>query len=287
MAAVSVGIVDGRVLLDLPYSEDSRAEVDLNVVQTGSGRLVEVQGTAERGTFDRPQLDELLDSAREGHRRADAHPAAGAGLLRRILLATRNLGKVRELRELLVGLELELESLDAHPEVPEIEETGQTFEQNARAKASGSARASGIWAIAEDSGLVVDALGGAPGVFSARFAGRHGDDRANNAKLLRELAGESRREARYVCSLALAEAGGQVVATAEGRCEGSIAAAPRGGGGFGYDPLFLPALQPGRSMAELTLEQKNEISHRGEALRAFLPKIRVLFDGRDPRPRAG
>ena len=207
--------------------------------------------------------------------------------MRRILLATRNRGKVRELGELLDGLELELESLDAHPEVPEIEETGETFEQNARAKAAGSARAAGIWAVAEDSGLVVDALGGAPGVFSARYAGTHGDDRANNARLLRELAGESRREARYVCSLALAEPGGQVVATAEGRCEGQIASAARGRAGFGYDSLFLPALQPGRSMAELTLEQKNAISHRGEALRAFLPKLRAAFENRDSPPPGG
>ena len=202
--------------------------------------------------------------------------------MRRLLLATRNPGKLRELRELLdaagLGPDLALETLDAHPEAPEIEETGETFEANARLKAAGSARAAGTWTLAEDSGLVVDALGGAPGVYSARYAGTHGDDRANNARLLRELAGEARRSARYVCVVALANPEGEVVATAGGTCEGEIAAAPRGEGGFGYDPLFLPALCPGRSMAELAPERKRAISHRGRALRAFLPRLRARLE---------
>ena len=188
------------------------------------------------------------------------------------------------MRELLDGPEWELESLDAHPEVPEVEETGETFEENARAKAVCAARSAGIWAVAEDSGLVVDALGGAPGVRSARYAGTHGDDRANNAKLLRELAGETQRDARYVCALVLANPEGRVAVTVRGTCKGRIATAPRGRGGFGYDPLFLPALQPGRSMAELTLEQKHAISHRGKALRAFVPRIRALLETAESAP---
>jgi len=207
--------------------------------------------------------------------------------LRRLLVATRNRGKLRELRELLGGAEWELEALDTHPEVPECEETGETFDRNACLKAASAARAAGMWALGEDSGLAVDALGGAPGVRSARYAGGHGDDRANNARLLRELEGEPRRGARYVCALALADPEGRIAATASGRCEGEIAFAPRGGGGFGYDPLFLPASRPGFSMAELTPEQKHAIGHRGQALRAFVPRLRAHLPDAPPEDRGG
>jgi XTP/dITP diphosphohydrolase len=205
--------------------------------------------------------------------------------MRRLLLATRNEGKLRELHALLDGLELRLETLAGHPEVTDVEEDGATFEENARKKASHAARRSGLWAVAEDSGLCVDALGGAPGVRSARYSGVHGDDAANNARLLRELGPNPDRGAHYVCALALPRPDGEIVASARGVCEGSIAAAPRGTGGFGYDPLFLSERLPGLTMAEMPSEQKNLISHRGQALHAFLPLLRAhLSDTDEPKP---
>jgi XTP/dITP diphosphohydrolase len=207
--------------------------------------------------------------------------------MKRVLLATRNAGKLRELRELLDGVDVRLESLAAHPEVGDVEEDGATFEENARKKAGHAARASGLWSIAEDSGLCVDALGGAPGVRSARYAGVHGDDAANNARLLRDLASIRDRSARYVCVLALARPDGEVVVTTRGVCEGSIALEPRGKGGFGYDPIFVPERIPHVTMAELAPEQKNLISHRGQGLHAFLPLLRAhLLDLDESKPDA-
>jgi XTP/dITP diphosphohydrolase len=202
----------------------------------------------------------------------------------RLLLATRNAGKVRELRELLAGSGIELETLAGHPEVGDVAETGRTFEDNAALKAAHAARASGLWAVGEDSGLEVDALGGAPGVRSARYAGVHGDDAANNARLLRELTGAEQRRARYVCALALASPEGEVVVGARGACEGQIATEPRGSGGFGYDPLFVPERLPQQTMAELTPEQKNAISHRAQALHAFLPLLRAHLTEAEIKP---
>lgn len=197
---------------------------------------------------------------------------------RAILVATRNEGKLKELRLLLEGTGLRLETLGSHPEAGEVEETGATFEENARLKASYAARVTGLWSIADDSGLEVNALGGAPGVLSARYAGVHGDDAANTARLLRELEGKGDRRARFVCAMALARpSSGEIVAMARGLCEGMIVDTPRGTGGFGYDPVFVPALMPWETMAELDRHDKNEVSHRGAALRAFLPMLRAHF----------
>ncbi|MFQ5699754.1 MAG: RdgB/HAM1 family non-canonical purine NTP pyrophosphatase [Myxococcota bacterium] len=190
----------------------------------------------------------------------------------RLLLATRNTGKLRELRLLLEPQGIEVESLATHPEVGAIEETGDSFEANARLKASLAARASGLWSLGEDSGLEVDALEGAPGVRSARFSGVHGDDTANTRTLLERLAGERHRAARYVCVMALAQPDGRVVEVAHGACEGEILEAPRGRGGFGYDPCFRPSGEE-RSMAELAPSEKAARSHRGRAARALLPGL--------------
>jgi XTP/dITP diphosphohydrolase len=195
--------------------------------------------------------------------------------VKRLLLATRNDGKLREMRQFLAGLELRIETLASHPEIPDVDEDGETFEANAVKKARHAARLSGLWTVAEDSGLCVDALGGAPGVRSARYSGVHGDDAANNARLLRDLGPSPERRARYVCVLVLARPDGEPVVTTRGTCEGEIARAPRGNGGFGYDPLFVPERIPELSMAQLTPEQKNLISHRGQALHAFLPLLRA------------
>jgi len=196
----------------------------------------------------------------------------------RLVLATRNAGKVRELVSLLGPLGVEVASLADYPGLPDIPEEGETFEDNAVFKAREVARLTGEIALADDSGLEVDALGGKPGVHSARFAGEPKDDAANNAKLLRLLEGVSpeKRTARFRCVVALATPGGKVY-TAEGVSEGVIIDRPRGENGFGYDPLFyVPDL--GRTFAELDMETKNGISHRGRAFAQVAGIVRRLID---------
>jgi XTP/dITP diphosphohydrolase len=193
----------------------------------------------------------------------------------RLLIATTNPNKVREIREVLAPLGYEVIGLDAlDPSVPEPVEDAETFEGNARIKAVAYARALGMACIAEDSGLEVTALEGAPGVYSARYAGVDGTreerDRANNEKLLRELAARAAvdRSARFVCAICLVDADGTVQFETRGTYEGVIAESPRGQGGFGYDPLlYLPALS--KTSAELAPHEKNRLSHRGAATRAL------------------
>lgn len=194
---------------------------------------------------------------------------------RPLLLATANPGKLRELRELLGDLPA-LGLADVG--VDDLPETADTFLGNATQKAVEAARRTGLPCLADDSGLCVDALGGAPGVYSARYAGRHGDDAANRALLLERLrdVADELRTARFRCVLALADRAGALgerVLHAEGECPGSIARAPRGGGGFGYDPIFVPEGEA-RTMAELPSAAKHALSHRGAALRAMLPTLR-------------
>ncbi|MBQ9802518.1 MAG: XTP/dITP diphosphatase [Clostridia bacterium] len=187
-----------------------------------------------------------------------------------VVLASRNRGKLAELQRLLgaeLGEVIDLRSLDDIGFVGDIEENGATFAENALIKARAIA-SRGFVALADDSGLCVNALGGAPGVYSARYAGAHGDDAANNALLLQNLANEQDRTAAFVCTFACAFPDGREPIVAEGRVEGEILHAPRGCGGFGYDPLFYyPPF--GKTFAELTGEEKNAISHRGAAVRAF------------------
>jgi len=185
----------------------------------------------------------------------------------KLVLATRNEGKVRELRRMLEGLDVEVSSLADHPEVPEVVEDGETFLDNARKKARAVCEVTGRAALADDSGLVVEALGGEPGVRSARYAGRQGDHEANNRKLMREMEGvpDGERQAAFVCVMVLAIPGGEEY-DVEGRCEGEIARELKGEGGFGFDPLFFVPSE-GKTMAELPMERKNSISHRGQALR--------------------
>lgn len=197
--------------------------------------------------------------------------SASAGAPTTVVVATGNAGKLVEIRTILstsafaftTARELGAEPLD-------VTETGATFLENAVLKARAYCKRFGMPALADDSGLEVDALDGAPGVFSARYAGADGDDAANNAKLLRELAAvpAQGRGARFRCTMVLVWPDGRQV-SASGVCRGHIALRPRGEGGFGYDPLFLPDAVPGMTMAELTLAQKNAISHRGAALRAL------------------
>ena len=188
-----------------------------------------------------------------------------------LLIATANAGKVREFREMLGDGRFAYSDLSQHAPVTPVEETGHTFLANACLKAAGYARQCGAWALADDSGLEVDALAGAPGVESARWAKLNGageGDADNNRLMLRQLENvpDERRTARFVCVLALADPGGRIILTARDSVEGRVLRAPRGTSGFGYDPLFFVE-SLGRTTAELSPRQKHEISHRGKALR--------------------
>ncbi len=208
--------------------------------------------------------------------------AARNGGQPRLVLATHNQGKLRELRDLLrgqvPGLDVDTQVVDA-PSVgaPDVVEDGVTFAENSLLKARAVAEATGLVAIADDSGLAVDVLGGAPGIFSARWSGRHGDDAANLQLLLAQLSDvpDGHRGAAFICAAALAVPGddGSAREVVEyGQLEGTLLREPRGEGGFGYDPILQPSGMD-RSCAELSSEEKNAISHRGHAFRALLPAI--------------
>ncbi|MFI8853763.1 RdgB/HAM1 family non-canonical purine NTP pyrophosphatase [Streptomyces sp. 891-h] len=199
--------------------------------------------------------------------------------MQRLILATRNAHKVTELKAILAdaGLELDLVGADAYPEVPDVKETGVTFAENALLKAHALARATSLPAVADDSGLCVDVLGGAPGIFSARWAGRHGDDSANLELLLAQLADidSAHRGAHFECAAALALPDG-TERVVSGRLRGTLRYAPVGDGGFGYDPILQPEGET-RTCAELSPAEKNAISHRGKAFRALVPAVRELI----------
>jgi XTP/dITP diphosphohydrolase len=193
-----------------------------------------------------------------------------------LVVATSNRGKLEEIRTLLVGTAIELlRPVDVLGHAVDVVEDGETFEANAEIKARAVGRATGQLALADDSGLEVDVLGGLPGVRSARFAGDGANDQDNNAELLRRLAGcrEPIITARFRCAMALYDPAVDSVDIVSGACEGAITLSPRGTLGFGYDPLFLVAEIENRTMAELSTVEKNIVSHRGKALRAMLPRI--------------
>jgi XTP/dITP diphosphohydrolase len=199
-----------------------------------------------------------------------------------IVLATSNRGKIQELRALLADLPVQLLSaVEVLGEQPTIVEDGATFEANALLKARAIAKATCTYALADDSGLEVNALGGRPGVRSARFAHERATDAENNAALLRELSDVAERGARFRCVLALVNPWQESdVHVAEGSCEGSIARAPRGNGGFGYDPLFVVAEHDGKAMAELSELEKNQVSHRARAVQALRVILLKLINDR-------
>lgn len=197
----------------------------------------------------------------------------------KILLASRNKGKISEFQKLFrqyLGDDIEVLSLDAVGMSDDIEENGTTFEENALIKAKAASK-TGYISIADDSGLVVPALDGAPGIYSARYSGTHGDDASNNQKLLKELEGISDRRAAFVCCVACVFPDENISpVTAYGVAEGEILCEPRGDGGFGYDPLFWYD-DLGKTFAELTEEEKNSISHRSAALRNLSEKLKPIF----------
>ena len=188
-----------------------------------------------------------------------------------ILIATKNEGKTKEFRQFFDQLGYKVENLNAYPNLPDVAETGLTFEENARLKAETIAELTGKMVLADDSGLKVDVLGGMPGVWSARFSGPDATDASNNAKLLHELAmvfEQKDRSAQFHCTLVMAAPGAKSLVV-EADWEGYIATAPQGENGFGYDPLFLVG-ESGQTSAELSLEEKNKISHRAKALEKLM-----------------
>ena len=189
----------------------------------------------------------------------------------KIVLSTDNAHKLREFREILAGSGIELISKKEAGCFIDVEENGSTFEENAFIKAEAVCRATGLPAIADDSGLCVEALDGAPGVYSARYGGEGLDDVQRYQLLLKNMEGKENRTAKFVSSIACVFQNGDVL-TAEGECAGEITNGPRGEGGFGYDPIFLLP-QLGRTMSEISAEEKNAVSHRGNALRAFREKL--------------
>lgn len=200
----------------------------------------------------------------------------------KLVIATRNAGKIIEFRRILDAISsgaIDLIGIDQFPDLVDVEETGTTFEENALLKARYTAKMTGLPSLSDDSGLCVDALGGAPGIFSARWAGKHGDDKVNLEKVLDELKDvpDSQRGAHFVCVAALVLPDGREQ-LAQGRFEGKILRAPVGNQGFGYDPIFAP-LGMSISSAEMSAQEKDAISHRGKSLRAIAPHVIEILGG--------
>ena len=196
-----------------------------------------------------------------------------------LLIATHNAGKVRELASLLAGVPMTLKNLAGLDGICETEETGSTLRENAEIKAAGYAMQSGVWSLADDSGLEVAALGGAPGVYSNRYAGEGASDAAKMRKILDQLAAvpDAARDARFVCAMSIADDTGKIVFTAEGSCPGTLANQPHGTNGFGYDPIFVPDGFD-RTFGELSGDIKQQISHRARAIKEIIRYLHGFFD---------
>lgn len=275
VAAVSCGMVDDRELLDLEYVEDSSAQADMNVVAASDGKNIdftEVQITGERRTVSRKELMELMDIGEKGikelmdkQREALGDAAGCICAKKKLIVASGNFGKIREFRAMLGDRYDVMSAREAGVEM-KAEETGETFTENALIKANEIFAQRHCAVIADDSGLCVDALNGAPGVHSARYSGVHGDDALNRKTLLENLAklGDCDRSACFCCSIVMLRPGCEAI-VAEGRSFGNIAFEEKGDNGFGYDSLFISD-DLGITFAEASDEAKNGISHRGRAV---------------------
>ena len=281
IAAVSAGIVDDVPCLDLCYLEDSAAQTDMNFVMDETGAFVELQGTGEGRAFSRGELNEILalgekgiDELHEKQREALGDRTRHIAPKRTVVIASNNAHKIQEISHMLED-RLNVISMAQAGFTDEIDENGETFEENAAIKARAVAKATGYCALGDDSGLSVDALDGAPGVYSARYCGHHGDDKANNDLLIANMADipAEDRTAEFVCAMALSLPNGDVK-TVRGACPGVITFTPRGTGGFGYDPYF--EYLSGETFAEMAQEEKNQISHRANAMRLMLPYLEAL-----------
>ena len=270
VAAVSAGIVDNQAVLDLDYPEDSTAQADVNVVMNDAFDLIELQGTGEGRAFTRGELDNLLQLAQQGieelmrlQREALGDKQYVIAQPQTLVVASNNAHKVMELKTML-GDRYRVVSMREAGVDMDVDETGDTFEANAILKAEAVRNATGYLSLADDSGLEVPALHGAPGVHSARYAGEHGDDAANNRLLIGNLKNVPQPwQAQFVSVLALASPFAPT-RTFEGICPGTIVADARGESGFGYDPHFL--YETGLTFAQMTAQQKNAVSHRARAM---------------------
>ena len=280
VAAISAGIVDDVPCLDLCYREDSGAQVDMNIVMNEQREFIELQGTGEGRAFSHDEMEmltgygikgiaELMQQQRDALGERARHIAPKPVLV----AATGNEHKLRELQEMFCEY-YTLVPMTAAGFCGPIDENADTFAGNAAIKAEAVCAATGLPAIGDDSGLCVDALDGEPGVLSARYAGEHGNDEANNDLLLSRMEGREDRSARFVCALALKLPGRETL-IAEGSCPGVILHSRQGTGGFGYDPLFL--YEPmGKTYAEMNQEEKNQVSHRfraAEKMREIMKEI--------------
>ena len=281
IAAVSAGVVGDTPCLDLCYVEDSTAQTDMNFVMNEEGAFIELQGTGEGRACTRRELMEILALGEKGVRELQQKQVEARGDMakviapkRTLVLASNNAHKIRELSEML-GDRMRVISMREAGMTEDIEENGKTFEENAQIKAKAVAKATGFCALADDSGLSVDALNGEPGVYSARYAGHHGDDGANNALLMEKMQDvpPEKRTAQFVCAMALCLPNGECQVV-RGECPGVITYEPRGEGGFGYDPYF--EFANGSTFSEMSEEEKNRVSHRARAVQLMLPILEEL-----------
>lgn len=310
VSAVSVGIVENEYILDLCFKEDSNAHVDMNVVMTGGGEFIEIQSTGEEKPFNRVQFDNLLKLAEKGCKeiiefqkvtlgediinkilgienkpkpkkekiKHDNTPYMNDGKLE-FVIASSNKHKIKEINEILSQHNIKLLSLeDVGLAGIEIEETGTTFEENALIKAREIMKLTGKIALADDSGLMVDALNGAPGVYSARYSGVGATDKSNNDLLKKKMINVNwnNRNARFVSVIALVFPDGRE-GLYKGICEGMIGFEESGENGFGYDPLFIPETETEKTYAQFTDEEKNKVSHRARALKIMSKKLEDIL----------
>ena len=275
VAAISVGKIDSELMVDLKYSEDSAAEVDMNVIMNKKGEFIEVQGTGEESTFTRTELNGLLDLAEASIKRIiDLQDKVIEQENLKIFLATGNKHKIEEICDIFSDIEnVEILSIKDGVEIPEVIEDGTTFEENSKKKAVEIAKFLNMITIADDSGLCVDALNGEPGVYSARYSGT-GDDLKNNEKLIENLKGIENRKAKFVSVITLAKPNGETFSF-EGEILGEIVDNPRGNTGFGYDPHFYVE-EYQKTLAQLP-ELKNKISHRAKALEKLKKELKNIL----------
>jgi len=275
VAAISVGKIDSELMVDLKYSEDSAAEVDMNVIMNKKGEFIEVQGTGEESTFTRTELNGLLDLAEASIKRIiDLQDKVIEQENLKIFLATGNKHKIEEISDIFSDIEnVEILSIKDGVEIPEVIEDGTTFEENSKKKAVEIAKFLNMITIADDSGLCVDALNGEPGVYSARYSGT-GDDLKNNEKLIENLKGIENRKAKFVSVITLAKPNGETFSF-EGEILGEIVDNPRGNTGFGYDPHFYVE-EYQKTLAQLP-ELKNKISHRAKALEKLKKELKNIL----------
>lgn len=277
VSAISVGIVDDNHILDLCYEEDSNAQVDMNIIMTSKGEFVEVQGTGEERPFSKSDLDKLLELGEKGNKELIeiqknvlgeiAYEVIPMDYGNEIVIATSNKHKLEEIKAILEDLDYDIYSLkDVNLDGIEIVEDGKTFEHNALIKAREIAKRTNLIAIADDSGLEVDAIGKKPGIYSARFAGENATDYENRQKLLKSLQNVqmSKRTARFVSAVAVVFPDGKEFVV-RGICEGKICFEEIGENGFGYDSIFMVDGY-NKTFAQIPSYVKNSISHRAIAL---------------------